>query len=293
MVYYTPEMASKQSRTKKRTQNKIVSFLLAIGRIELRIIRFISRWLGSLFCILLGVSVSYVVFYCFVTLPSPSNLAQYQKIPSITIYDRNNILLYKEWNTARNKVSEQKTKLLQNVLPTKNEMADYLANETTLLYESGDRQWYQKKMMYLYPHSSLATTYINAKVFQDGVVGGADAAEVYFQKSILTLEKSQIKKLMSINGFLMKKNIYARMPNEVSAVRSYIGKTTTKQTGWLRIDTSLDVPKGTAIIYQSLVDSDNETTIIEGGKVRAWTQKNNQLLAAQAILKITEGGENK
>jgi len=286
-------MASKHSRTKKRQQNAIVSFILTIGRIELLIIGFIAQWIVSIICIVLGIGISYATFYCFLILPPPANLSQYQKLPSISIYDTHKNLLYKEWNTQRNMISMQKTLLLKEVLPSKEQMTNYLTNQNTKLRNEEDKKWFQKKMMYLYPYTSIAATYINAKIFQDGVVGGADAAEVYFQKNLLSLEKFQVKQLMSINGFTMNKNIYARMPTEVSAVRSYIKNIITKKTGWIRIDTSLDAHIGTAIVFQSLIDPSNETIAIEGNRVRAWTQNNNQLLAAQAIQRITEGGENK
>jgi len=284
-------MASQQSKRKIRKQLVIVSLILAIGRIELAILQYISRWIVRIFIILLGISISYGVFYCFFILPSPHYLPQYQKVPSISIYDSNKTLLYKEWNTQRNNISEINIQQLRDVLPPKREMSEYLAHQTTALKNINDTEWFQKKTMYLYPYNTIAAIYINAKVYQNGVVGGVDAAEVYFQKNLLTLEKKQAKQLLSIGGFVMKKNIYSRMSTEVCAICSYIKGKTTKKSGWIRIDTSLDAKTGVEIAYQSLLDPKREITIIEGNKVRAWTQKNDQLLAVRAITKIKEGGE--
>jgi len=284
-------MASRQSNITNMQKNIIVSFILVIGHIELTLLRWLIRWSVSIICIILGITISYATFYFFQILPSPTKLSQYQLIPSIAIYDHNNNLLYKEWNTPRSKVSERDTIRLKDVLPPKEDMAWYLANHSTQLSTSTDKEWYQKKILYLYSYNSVATAYTNAKVFQYGVVGGADASEIYFQKNIFSIEKDQAKQLMSLNGFIQNKKIYARMPTEISSICTYMRERAAKKTGWLRVDTTLDMRIGAQVAYQLLINPDKEITIIDGGKVRAWTQKDAVLLAARAITKTTEGGE--
>jgi membrane carboxypeptidase/penicillin-binding protein len=285
-------MASRQSITKKYQQNIIVSFVLAIGYIELCFLRFVRDWIASILCVVFGVSIAYCTFYCFIVLPSPIPLSQYQHNPSIAIYDNEGILLYKEWNTQRNTVLPRDIVNYRDVLPSKESMASYLTSHTTWLKTTKDKFWFQKKAQYLYPYSFVAATYMNAKIFQNGVVGFADAAEVYFQKDSKSVNETQAEMLLRSTNTIPKKNMYARMPTEVYAIRSYIEKKITgKKTGWLYIETSLDARTGTTVAYQSLINPNTDTIVMEGNAVRAWTKKNDQLLAARAILKTKEGGE--
>lgn len=285
-------MASKQSITRMRLLFIVVSFVLAIGHIELYIFRFVVRWIVSILCIVFGASIAYLTFYFFIVLPHPTILLQYQHIPSIAIFDSKGTLLYKEWNTQRQIISLQDVIYYRDALPAKESMTSYLALHTTRLKTKKDMYWFQKKMMYLYPYTSIAALYMNAKIFQNGVVGIRDATEVYFQKDWKTVGKATIKALLSPNGNIPHKDIYARMPIETYAIRDYIEqKITSKKTGWLRIETSLDVQIGTTIAYKSLIEPNNDTVIIEGNMVRAWTKENDQLLAARAIIKTKEGGE--
>jgi len=299
-------MASKQSTTINRQSTNIISIILVIGHIELYIFRFIflllenifsfiRRWIVSILCIMSGVTIAYLFLYFFIVLPQPTILSQYQHVPSIVIVDNKGTLLYKEWNTQRQMVSAQDVAYFLDVLPSKEKMASYLALNTTRLNTAKDKYWFQKKMMYLYPHTSIATTYMNAKIFQNGVVGIRDATEVYYQKNVKIVEKAIVKILLNPEKVIPQKNLYARMPIEVAAIRSYLQKKkiTNKKTGWLRVETSLDVYIGITVAYNSLIDPNNNAVIIEGDKVRAWTKKNDQLLAARSIVRTKEGGEYK
>ena len=243
-------------------------------------------------CIILGIGVSYALFYFFIILPSPTILSQYQDISSISIFDSKKNLLYKEWNTQRKTVSIQDVQKYTNILPSKERMATYLAFNTTKLSATKDREWLVKKMVYLYPYSTIAHTYMNAKKYQKGIVGAEDAAEIFFQKDLSKIDRSIVKKLLSINQVFPKKDLYARMPIEIRAIREYIEKKAAKKRGgWLLVETSLDVQIGVSVAYQSLLNPDKEQTVFEGTMIRAWTKENDQLLAAQAIIKTKEGGE--
>ena len=292
MLYSTPEMAIKQSITKKRQQSLIVSFILAIGHIELGIFHFVMHWIVSVLCVLSGAVIAYLTFYFFVVLPTPTNLSQYQRIPSIAIFDRKGTLLYKEWNTQRRTISLQDVVYYHDVLPSKENMALYLASHSNNLKTTKDIYWFQKKMMYLYQYNRIAATYMNAKIFQNGVVGFCDAAEIYFKKDCKAVEKNIAKTLLNPQKGLLKKNIYARMPTETSAIRAFVEKKIIhKKIGWIQVETSLDAQIGAIVEYKSLLNPNNSTIVMQGDKVLAWAKENDQLLAAKAIIKTKEGGE--
>ena len=296
-------MASKQSIRKKRQAPLIITLILTIGVIELQIIsafvrifletvRFIIRWFVSILCVLSGAGIAYLIFYFYIFLPSPTVLAQYQRTPSIAIFDSTGVLLYKEWNTQRNVVSSPEVSQYRKELPPKEYMAGYLASHIKNILTAKDRYWFQKKMEYLYSYNSIALIYMNAMIYQNGVVGAKDAAEVYFQKELKMLSREELKKLFQPQGVLQHKQLYARMSTETYAVRAYIEKVRySKTTGWILIHTSLDVQLGTKMKYEALRNPKIDNVIMEGAIVRAWTMEHNELLAQKAILKTKEGGE--
>jgi len=285
-------MPSKQSITKQRRQPLIMSLILTIGHIELCFLYFIRRWIVSILCVLCGTAFAYLIFYFFIVLPSPTILSHYQRIPSIVILDRKGTLLYKEWNTQRQIISLQDVAYYRDMTPSKESMTAYLTQHNNNLKTTKDVYWFQKKLMCLYSYDKIATTYMNVKIFQNGVVGLRDASEVYFHKDSNVVGKDIVKMLLSSKEGFSKKNIYARMPVEIDAIRTYIEKNiTNKKTGWIRVETSLDVQIGAIVGYKSLIDPNNEEIVVEGNMVRAWTKKNDQLLAARAIIKTKEGGE--
>jgi len=295
-------MASKQSISKKRAPPLLVIFILTIGEIELKtlsilegiitkIVRFLIRWILSIICVLCGVGGAYIFFYFLFFLPVPTNLLQYQHSPSLTIYDKSGILLSSEWNTQRTRVSYDEVSPYRSLLPSKEVMSHYLADNSQSIHTDMDKKWFAIKMMYLYSYNSIAATYMNAKVFQRGVVGVSDAAEVYFQRPWKDVGIYALKRLLSTGDSIPQKQLYARMSVETAAIRQYFGKMSKKRTGSIHIYTSLDVHLGVHIAYESLLGISKEQVIIEEGMVRAWTSKNNELLAKRAILKTTEGGE--
>jgi len=305
MLYYAPEMASKHSITKKRRHSKIVNLILTIGIVEMSVLRFIFscfsaifrfliRYIVSILCIASGAAIAYLFFYFFAVLPSPTLLSQYQKLPSIVIFDHAGTLLYQEWNSPRYTVSTSEVSLYRNVLPSKGDMASYLVSQSDALKKANDVYWYAKKMM-AYPYDTIATTYMNAKVFQNGVVGIQDASEAYFQKDSKAVEKQVLQKLLSLHSATpVQKKLYARLPVETYAIRDYVEKKNSgKKTGWLYVETSLDVQIGTKLAYQSIVNPDMDTAVFEGDTVRAWTKGDEKLLAEKAIMKTKEGGEYK
>jgi len=286
-------MATKRSKTKKHLLFNIVTLIIAIGHIEFLIISFIIRWIASILSIIFGTALAYTIFFIYITLPTPTVLSQYQHVPSYAIFDVRKTLIYKEWNTQRNLISELDVPYYRPFLPSKQIMAQYLSFQTNKLNSIKDRNSFQKKIVYLYSYNSIAATYMNAKIFQNGVVGIRDAADVYYQKDSRKLEKNLLTKLLSPSETVMKIHIYSRMPTEIAAIRAYLNKKMkNKKSGWVFVDTSLDIKIGIATAYQLLINPNTNTLVYEQGIIHAWTKKNDQLLAARAIIKTTEGGEH-